>query len=175
MIRFSIALVIAVAAVCSAGGGAAGQGERPEKPPILFTQSDFDRPVKVKNNDVIEVRLPATLAMKWVLTQEQPILRPVDRATRPNDEPKAAPTPKNPFPTLGPPGNWDQLYEISSSRAANIRPTWIYCRFGKPEMTKKRIEEKVIPQPVPPEFRPNLKRTDLREGMTFQIILQVVP
>lgn len=171
MIRASIASVLSTAVLCSAVGQAVGGGKGAEKTPILLTENDLDRVVGVENGDVIEVRLPSHVPFLWVLAEEQAVLRPVAGSTKPKGDAKPAQNP--PLPKLGAGGVWVQRYEIATDRAVNIRPTWIYSRFGNLPMTKKRIEEGVIPPP--PKIRPNLKPSDLREGMAFQFHLQAHP
>jgi hypothetical protein len=176
MTRFAIALAFSAGVVFAVAGRPAGGGQSGAKPPILLTQNDLDRVVKVKNGDVIEVRLPvSSLGMKWVLTPDQPVLRPIERVATLDAQPKPTPGPKKDVPSVGAPGNQDQFYQIATDKAVNLRPTWIFCRFGRPELTKKRIDDKVIAPPEPPEFRPGLKPTDLREGMTFHFNLEVTP
>ena len=165
MVRVALVSIVSFAAFCCGAGRAPGQ--EASKPPIVLSEKDFDRVLRVKAGDVIELRLPSRPPLTWVLEGSPPNLSPVPGQTKP------PPTPNPASPVLGGMGSWVQRYEVSTDRAATLRPDWVYSRFGEIEKTKRRIRDGIIP--APPEFRPDLKPEDIREGMTFRITLEVLP
>jgi hypothetical protein len=140
------------------------------KPPTLVTQKDFGKEIKVKNGDVIEVRLPMLLPLSWVIEEDQALLTPL------KGFPKSESVPADPDPSvpkLGAGQLWIHRYTISSSREITIPVAWVYCRKGNLALTKERLDKKIIPKP--PDFRPDLKRSELREGMSFKVKFQIQP
>jgi hypothetical protein len=140
------------------------------KPPTLITQKDFGKEIKVKSGDLIEVRLPMLLPLSWVIEEDQALLTPL------KGFPKSESAPADPdlsVPKLGAGQVWIHRYTISSSREITVPVTWVHCRKGNLALTKERLDKKIIPKP--PDFRPDLKRSELREGMSFKVRFQIQP
>jgi hypothetical protein len=151
-------------------GYAAAQGDVKEKAPISIAQKDFDRVIKVKNGDLIEISVPMLLPYAWALQEDQPTVKQLEGF------PKAVSVPSDPHapvPPLGAGQFWINRYTVSTTGKAVIPLAWVYCRRGDLALTKDRLAKNVIPKP--PDFRPEQKRTDLREGMVFKIKLDAQP
>jgi hypothetical protein len=172
MVRLSLFLILPAIVLCDAVGQGPGQGGDAGKDPVVVTEKDVDRVIPVKNGDVVEVRLPSLVPLTWVLDEDQPVLRPREGPPKQKLAEAEPPSDAKP-PIVGAGGHASMRYEVSTDREVMIRPEWMYCRFANLDMTKKRLQDGVIP--VPPKFTPDLKRTDLREGMTFRIQLDVRP
>jgi hypothetical protein len=140
------------------------------KPPTLITQKDFGKEIKVKNGEMIEVRLPMLLPLSWVLEEDQAFLTPVKGFPKSESGP-ADPAPS--VPNLGTGEVWIHRYTISTSQEITVPVAWVYCRKGNLALTKERLNKKIIPKP--PDFRADLKRSELREGMIFKVKLQIQP
>jgi hypothetical protein len=139
-----------------------------QKTPVSVTQKDFNKPIKVQSGDIIEVRLPMLLPLAWVTEPEQSCLTPVKGYPRID---KVPPDPNAQVPPLGAGQFWVHRYTVSTSKQVTLPVGWVYCRNGNLSLTKERVAKKVVPKP--PHFRPDLKSTDLREGMVFKIKLVV--
>jgi len=143
------------------------------KAAITVTEKDFGRSFSVKNGDVIEVSLPASVPLSWVPKNgPQATLEPVEPVEKPPAV-GAPPRPQGQPPMVGGVGRWTHFYKVHSDQPVRVEPSWVYARFGRLAATNKRIAEGVIP--TPPEFRPGQKPSALREGMDFHFNLDVRP
>jgi len=152
------------------GARTPARGSSSVKPPTLVTEKDFGKEIKVKNGEVIEVRLPMLLPLSWVIEEDQALLTPLKGFPKSESVPA---DPERSVPKLGAGEVWIHRYTITSSREITIPVAWVYCRKGNLALTKERLDKKMIPNP--PVFRPDLKRSELREGMIFKVKLQIQP
>jgi hypothetical protein len=141
-----------------------------ETTPVSITQKDFAKVIKVKAGDVIEIRLPMDQPLTWVLQDNQPLLTTVSGYPTSISVPR---DPNSPVPELGAGAIWINRYTVAADRTVVVPLAWVYCRKGELALTKERLEKKIIP--TPPDFRPDLKHTDLREGMVFKVKLDAQP
>ncbi len=149
---------------------ASAQGDGKVSTPITITQKDFDKVIKVKNGDVVEIRLPMLLPLSWVLQDDQPLV------TKVTGFPKSISVPPDPnasVPELGAGEFWVNRYTVTANQQAVVPLAWVYCRKGDLALTKDRLAKNIIP--MPPDFRADLKRSELREGMIFKVKLDIQP
>ena len=149
---------------------ASAQGDGKESTPITITQKDFDKVIKVKDGDMVEIRLPMLLPLSWVLQEDQPLVTKVKGFPKSISVP---PDPDAPVPELGRGEFWVNRYTVTANRKVIVPLAWVYCRKGDLALTKDRLEKNIIP--MPPDFRADLKRTELREGMVFKVKLDIQP
>jgi len=168
--QFVAVALAAIMVMASQEANAQANGNGNVKAPILITQKDFGKEIKAKNGDVLEVRLPMLMPLSWAIKEDQRPLTPV--AGFPKSE-SVPPNPDSSVPTLGAGEVWINRYTVSTDRAITVPVAWMYCRKGEIALTKERLEKKIIP--TPPDFRADLKRTELREGMIFKLTLEIQP
>jgi len=149
---------------------ARAQGNSKESTPIAIAQKDFDKVIKVKNGDLVEIRLPMLLPLVWVPQDDQPL---VTKATGFPKSVSVPPDPNAPVPELGAGQFWVNRYTVTAKGQVVVPLAWVYCRKGDLALTKDRLAKGIIP--MPPDYRADLKRSELREGMLFKVKLDVQP
>src|SRR4051812_39951005 len=113
MLRPVIASVVSIVYLCVAAAEEPQEKDPQAKPSICLTEKDFDRVVRAKNGEVIELRLPYSMPYSWALVEELPVLRPVPPA-RPPAEPKRGPN--SPPPKVGGSPSSVHRYTVTTDR-----------------------------------------------------------
>src|SRR5271166_5237677 len=130
---------------------ASAQGNGKVSTPITITQKDFDKVIKVKDGDLVEIRLPMLLPLSWVLQEKQPLITAVTGYPKSISVP---PDPNAPVPHLGAGQFWVNHHVVTAKTNVIVPLAWVYCRKGDLALTKDRLDKNIIP--MPPDFRPDL-------------------
>jgi hypothetical protein len=132
--------------------------------------------VVVRPGDTLDVRLPMLRPLTWALDKgqdavkelpEKPAAAPAEAAPRPR--------PDQDPPKVGGQSEFVRRYTVTAAAGQEVSLEWLYCKFGKPEVTRERLrrgpDNGGVPQPPP--YQPGLDGTQLREGMVYQVTLRV--
>ncbi|MFO0891192.1 MAG: hypothetical protein U0790_18865 [Isosphaeraceae bacterium] len=143
--------------------------ERPRT--IVLTKEDHDRTIEVRRGETVVLKLPISLPLTWTL---EPVRKAIheEKGYPKFEEIETSPADPGQPPNLGRGLLTVHRYVVTQEADATVRCEWFYCKFGKPASTRKWLEENHI---TPPDFRSDLKPSELREGMVYRVKLKVIP
>lgn len=140
---------------------------------VVVTGADHDHTVTLRPGDTLVVKLPMVMPVTWAIEKDPKVIKLEKGFPRIEQSDRDQGTqPAGSVPKLGGPTYRVHRYNVISTTEKTVTCEWMYCKLGKPDSTRRWLEENHLKAP---EFRAKLKPSELREGMIYRIKLKIVP